>query len=246
VSVTVTPAGASLLVTPSALSFQIQQNAPAQSQALKVGGTAGIAWQATAATSAGLAWLGVSPEAGQIPASLTATVNAVGLAAGTYLGSITIQVPAATPSSSTIGVALTVTPGAGQNGIITTVAGDGAQGFSGDGGPAPSASLNFPAGVVVDASGNLFIADQENNRIRKVSTSGIITTVAGNGSQDFYGDGGPAISAALSNPQGVAVDASGISSSPTPATIESGKCRQLPALSPLSLAAFPWRGCKST
>jgi uncharacterized protein (TIGR03437 family) len=96
----------------------------------------------------------------------------------------------------------------GQSGIITTVAGNGAQTSSGDGGPATSASL-APWGVAVDASGSLFIADPFNNRIRKVSASGIITTVAGNGTQGFSGDGGPAISAFLNNPEGVAVDASG-------------------------------------
>jgi uncharacterized protein (TIGR03437 family) len=95
------------------------------------------------------------------------------------------------------------------SGIITTIAGNGNQGFSGDGGLATLASLSLPRGISVDASGNLFIGDQLNNRIRKVSTSGIITTVAGNGSQGFSGDGGPAISAELSAPWGVTVDASG-------------------------------------
>ncbi len=99
-------------------------------------------------------------------------------------------------------------------GIITTVAGDGptgigAGGFSGDGGPATSASLNSPFGVAVDGAGNLFIADTLNNRIRKVDTSGIITTVAGNGSFGFSGDGGPATSASLHEPFGVALDGSG-------------------------------------
>jgi uncharacterized protein (TIGR03437 family) len=95
------------------------------------------------------------------------------------------------------------------SGVITTVAGNGANGFSGDGGPATSASLNSPSGVAVDASGNLFIADLYNNRIRKVSTSGIITTAAGNGTAGYSGDGGPATSAELDDPQGIAIDASG-------------------------------------
>jgi len=96
-------------------------------------------------------------------------------------------------------------------GIVTTVAGNGYGSFSGDGGPATSAFLNFPYGgaVAVDASGNLFIADYYNQRIRKVSASGIITTIAGNGFQGFFGDGGPATSAVLNNPSGVAVDVSG-------------------------------------
>ena len=95
------------------------------------------------------------------------------------------------------------------SGIITTVAGNGTQGYSGDGGSADSAELYLPTGVAVDVSGNLFIADDGNNRIRKVSTSGIITTVAGNGNNDYSGDGGSATSAELFWPSGVAVDASG-------------------------------------
>ncbi len=98
----------------------------------------------------------------------------------------------------------------GGTGIITTVAGNGSNGFSGDGGPATSASLFNPVGVAVDGSGNLFIADVSNQRIRRVDGgTGIITTVAGNGSNGFSGDGGPATSASLFNPFGVAVDGSG-------------------------------------
>jgi trimeric autotransporter adhesin len=90
-------------------------------------------------------------------------------------------------------------------GLITSVAGNGIAGFSGDGGPATSASLNTPAGVTVDPAGNLYIADSENYRIRKVS-SGMITTLAGNGNYRFSGDGGPATSASLNFPEGVTVD----------------------------------------
>jgi len=108
-------------------------------------------------------------------------------------------------------------PVTGQSGIIITVAGNGVDGFSGDGGPATSASFHVPSGVAVDASGNLYIADSDNNRIRKVSASGIITTIAGSGSScipaptcgGFSGDGGPATAALLGQPQGVAVDAFG-------------------------------------
>src|SRR5207253_1027651 len=96
------------------------------------------------------------------------------------------------------------------SGIITTVAGNGSSGFAGDGGAATSASLDTPAAVALDASGNLYIADQNNHRIRKAdAATGIITTVAGNGSPAFAGDGGAATSASLNNPDGVAVDASG-------------------------------------
>jgi sugar lactone lactonase YvrE len=95
-------------------------------------------------------------------------------------------------------------------GVITTVAGNGTPGYSGDGGPAVSAALSYPSGVAVDGAGNLFIADTGNNRVREVSASnGVITTVAGNGIADFSGDGGNATSAALYGPQGVAVDSTG-------------------------------------
>jgi sugar lactone lactonase YvrE len=95
------------------------------------------------------------------------------------------------------------------SGIITTVAGNGAATFSGDGGAATSAELHGPSGVAVDSSGNIYIADTYNERIRKVSTSGIITTVAGNGTGGYSGDGGAATSAELYYPSGVAVDSSG-------------------------------------
>lgn len=91
-------------------------------------------------------------------------------------------------------------------GIITTVAGNGTNGYSGDGGPATSASLNNPYAVAADAQGNLFIADYGNSVIRKVNASGIITTVAGNGTNGFSGDGGAAIRAELNSPAGVVVD----------------------------------------
>jgi hypothetical protein len=97
----------------------------------------------------------------------------------------------------------------GQSGIITTLAGNGTTGFSGDGGPAASAEFSFPNSITADAFGNLFISDAVNNRIRRVSASGIVTTVAGNGMLGFTGDGGPATSAAIYLPSGVAADASG-------------------------------------
>jgi sugar lactone lactonase YvrE len=95
------------------------------------------------------------------------------------------------------------------DGVISTVAGNGTSGFSGDGGAATSASLSNPQGVTFDSAGNLFIADSDNNRIRKMTPAGVISTVAGNGTSGFGGDGGAATSAMLSNPNGVAVDAAG-------------------------------------
>ncbi|MBS1799733.1 MAG: SMP-30/gluconolactonase/LRE family protein [Acidobacteria bacterium] len=93
-------------------------------------------------------------------------------------------------------------------GIVTTVAGTGEQGFAGDGGPATGALLDSPAGVAVDAAGNIYIADTHNQRVRKVS-NGTISTVAGINGAGFSGDGGAATSAQLSNPSALAVDSSG-------------------------------------
>jgi sugar lactone lactonase YvrE len=99
---------------------------------------------------------------------------------------------------------------AASTGIITTIAGNGTAGDSGDGGPATSAELNQPYGVAADAAGNIYIADSLNNRIREVSAStGIITTVAGNGLYGSSGDGGLATNASLSEPSGIAVDSAG-------------------------------------
>ncbi len=104
------------------------------------------------------------------------------------------------------------------NGIITTVAGNGVHGFSGDGGPATSAELNGPVAVAVDPQGNIFIGEVDSqvyggggfngSRIRKV-TNGIITTIAGTGAAGFSGDGGPATSAQVYSPMGFALDNSG-------------------------------------
>ena len=94
-------------------------------------------------------------------------------------------------------------------GTITTVAGTGERDFSGDEGLATAAQLDFPFGVAVDGTGNLYIVDTYNHRIRKVDATGTITTIAGTGERDFSGDGGPAVRAALYFPIGVAVDSAG-------------------------------------
>ena len=90
--------------------------------------------------------------------------------------------------------------------IIRTCAGNGTAGFSGDSGSATVAKINNPYGVAVDAAGNVYFTDYGNNRIRKISTSGIITTIAGTGAATFSGDGGPATAATLQSPRGIAID----------------------------------------
>ena len=91
-------------------------------------------------------------------------------------------------------------------GVIHTVAGNGIAGFGGDGGPATAANLDGPFGVAVDTAGNLYIADTNNNRIRKVDTKGMISTVAGSNTFGFGGDGGPATAATLYAPESIALD----------------------------------------
>ena len=95
------------------------------------------------------------------------------------------------------------------NGVISTVAGTGVSGFTGDGGPATAAQLRSAEGVAIDSGGNLFISEGFGERIRKVDPSGTITTYAGTGAAGSTGDGGPAIKAQLNFPTGLAEDASG-------------------------------------
>ena len=94
-------------------------------------------------------------------------------------------------------------------GAISTVAGNGIQGYGGDGGKATGAALNGPQAVVVDTSGDLYIADSQNSRIRVVTPDGAISTVAGTGIAGYTGDGHPAINAQIANPAGLAVDSAG-------------------------------------
>ncbi len=109
-------------------------------------------------------------------------------------------------------VAATAAFGVSGSGTITTIAGTGVEGFSGDGGPAAKAKLFFPQGLAVDARGNVYIVDQRNSRVRKVSPGGKITTFAGGGERDHWTPGtvGLATSAVLSRPTAVAVDQRGI------------------------------------
>jgi serine/threonine-protein kinase len=94
-------------------------------------------------------------------------------------------------------------------GLISTIAGTGTAGSAGDGGPATAAQVNAPNGLALATNGTLYIADSNNQRIRKISTDGVITTVAGVGSKGFSGDGGPATAAEFANPNGLAIAADG-------------------------------------
>jgi len=98
---------------------------------------------------------------------------------------------------------------AAQGDCIVTVAGNGSARFGGDGGLGFEAQLNSPNAIAVDPAGGLFIADTSNHRIRRLSATGVITTVAGNGTAAFGGDGGPATSAALSGPRGMVANGAG-------------------------------------
>lgn len=99
---------------------------------------------------------------------------------------------------------------AAETGKIETVAGNGTKGFSGDGGPAVRAQLNEPYGLVIDRDGNLYFADRLNRRVRRIDRrSGVISTIAGNGTAKSAGDGGPADQAGLAEPNGVALDHQG-------------------------------------
>jgi uncharacterized protein (TIGR03437 family) len=95
------------------------------------------------------------------------------------------------------------------SGVISTVVGNGVQAFSGDGGQATAASLAFPLGIALDGKGNMYVADANNNRIRMINASGIISTVAGGANAGFAGDGGTAVNASLNIPSDVAVDGAG-------------------------------------
>ena len=113
-----------------------------------------------------------------------------------------------TVSRLTLAAFAVLSAGYGQA-VITTVAGNGTLVFSGDGGPATKAGIGIPPDAAVDGAGNLYIVDRDNNRIRKVDSSGTISTFAGNGTSDLSGDGGPATSAALFLPLSVALDGAG-------------------------------------
>ena len=144
----------------------------------------------------------LSTYAGGMPTATAATATSYPMAY--VLGVVTDQF-GNTYASSSLNCVFKTDP----NGLITRIAGTCKAGYSGDGGSAVKAQLNQPAGLALDSAGALYIADSSNHRIRKVTASGIISTVAGNGVCCALGDNGPAVSAWLYYPQGVAVDAAG-------------------------------------
>ena len=197
-------------VSPTSLAFNyaVGGTVPA-SKTLIVSSAAGVL-NVSAAASGG-SWLSVSPPSGPTPLTLNVSISPTSLTAGSYSGTITITPPSgAGVTPLTVAVNLIVTTGTG---AITTVAGNGIQGFAGDGGPATSAWVFDPIGVAADTSGNFYIAEAGSFRVRKVNSARVISTLAGNGSLGFSGDGGPATSAALNPPrngyQGIAVDGAG-------------------------------------
>ena len=148
--------------------------------------------------------LGVNLRGG-VGGPLTVFFTGTPTTAGTYNNvGITVDDASGATVSGTFSITITPPP------LITTIAGNGSQGSSGDGGPATSASLNSPYGVAVDANGDVFFADQGNSRVREiVAATGNVITIAGTGVAGDTGDGGPATAAELNVPYGVALDGSG-------------------------------------
>ncbi len=140
-----------------------------------------------------------------------------GTASGTTNWSFTAQLVSgsneitvvATDDAGNISQARTLVVNVTPPSALVTVAGTGTNGFSGDNGAAITANISRPIRMAFDAAGNLYFADLNNHRIRRVATNGVITTVAGNGTAGFSGDNGPATSAQLNNPLGVALDRNG-------------------------------------
>jgi sugar lactone lactonase YvrE len=136
-------------------------------------------------------------------------ISGVALVAATCISSLTVADESATSSSSRSIASATSGRGQDAAAIITTIAGTGSAGYAGNSGLATSATLAKPRGVTFDRQGNLYIADTENNVVRKVDANGIITTVAGTGEGKYFGDNIPAVRAQLNSPFAVAVDKDG-------------------------------------
>ncbi|PQJ09265.1 hypothetical protein CJD36_018625 [Flavipsychrobacter stenotrophus] len=151
-----------------------------------IGGTPGYTylWAPSGGTAASIS--------GKTAGSYTCTITDANSC--TLVQTVTLTQPAAPPANC---------------GIISTIAGNGTAAYTGDGSLATAATLNTPTDVVKDAAGNIYVSDKDNNVIRKISTTGVITTFAGTGSAGHSGDGGPATAATLRNPTYMAMDGSG-------------------------------------
>lgn len=156
------------------------------------------------ATTSGGSW----SSSNRAIATVGATGIVTGVAAGAAIISYTVSSSCGIAYATTATTVTSSTSG-GTSLIITTVAGNHSAGYSGDGGAATAAALLSPSGIAVNTSGTIYFVDQANNRVRKVTTSGTISTAAGNGLAGNTGDGGAASAARLSNPMGVAVDLAG-------------------------------------
>jgi len=173
-------------------------------------GNRGVTLQAVTDTGTfafGLNGVGTGPQVALLPGTIVT-------AAGGGKGALSLPVGTTVDSAGDIFIAdalgNVVWKVSAATATIATVAGNGTGGFSGDGGAATGAELNNPSSVAVDSTGNLYIVDATNQRVRMVSAAtGVITTVAGNGTEGFSGDGGAATGAELNNPDGIAVDSAG-------------------------------------
>lgn len=183
----------------------IQINAPTNAAAFSATNTP-LALGGAAADNTGVAvvqWSNDRGGSGSATGTTAWTIPQIALQPG--LNNLTATAWDANGNSSSASLAVTFNPAQ----ALVTIAGTGTGGGKGDNGPAVAAELWVPSGVAVDAAGNLFVADTQNHRIRKIAPSGVITTVAGSGTLGFAGDGGPATAAALNEPNDVVVDAAG-------------------------------------
>ena len=171
-----------------------------------------LATVALSATTAAAQQYVISTYAGGAP-PLTEAAQATAVSVGSPISVATDEEGNVYFASPDLNAVFQLNPG----GVLKRVAGSSKTGYSGDGGPATEARMNLgfgnseapSAGLAIDKAGNLFVADTGNHCVRRVSTSGIITTVAGTGQEGFSGDGAPAVNAKLDFPWGVALDSAG-------------------------------------